>query len=330
MPLLRINTTDLGLSLHESAQPVTARLRNYARCAGPAIVMVHGYKYAPGTKAHCPHRKILNETPDQWPARLGFGTGCSQEGLGIAFGWYARGRLKDVHARAVSLSASLAELVAALRAQAPDRPVHILAHSLGAEIALGALACLKGRAVDRMILLTGASYAGYAARMLRTDAGRKCDLLNVTSRENDLFDAAFERLTRPCDPKDRTLGQGIDVPNALTLQLDCERTLEALSEIGLQIASSSRRICHWSAYTRPGVMSLYAAFLRDPKKLNLGVLSQILPQRLAPRWSRLLPATVTSMRSPELTLPLATGNLGLQQQEFLTASKGRNHHEPAH
>jgi pimeloyl-ACP methyl ester carboxylesterase len=287
VPLLRINATATGLALHDTPQLARFRLCRMAARPGPAIVMVHGYKYAPGSAGHCPHQKIFGSSSQGWPAGLGFGSGDWQEGLCIALGWYARGPLRKVHRRAGQLGESIATVVAMLREHRPERPVHVIAHSLGSEAALNALQYLPAQAVDRMILLTGASHKSHAEAMLGTPAGRSAEVLNVLSRENDLFDAVFERLVTSSRSGDCAIGQGIDAPNALNLQIDCAETLSALGSLGLPVAPPARRVCHWSAYNRPGVMALYNRFLRSPDMTSLATIGALLPQRPSPRWSRL-------------------------------------------
>ena len=303
MPLLRIDDTPQGLTLHNTPQPAARRLHRLASHPGPAILMVHGYKYAPGSKAHCPHRKIFGAAAHNWPAQLGFGHGHPDEGLGIALGWHARGSLRAMHRRAADLGENIAVIVAMLRTHSPQRPIHIIAHSLGSEAALSALAHLPPGAVDRMVLLTGASYTQRAQAMLETPAGRAVQVLNVTSRENDLFDAAFEHLVRPDSAGDCAIGRGLRATNVANLQLDCGQTLTGLHDLGFPVATPNRRICHWSAYTRPGVMALYAAFLRDPARLPLARLRRILPEATAPRWSRLIALPQRRFAPAKVALP---------------------------
>jgi pimeloyl-ACP methyl ester carboxylesterase len=299
--------------------------------------MVHGYKYKPGSEHHCPHAKIFGDTADDWPAQLQFGTDTPDEGLGIALGWDARGTLRKVHRRATDTGKRLATIVKLLRRHTPHRPVHIVAHSLGAELALSALAHLPRGAVDRMVLLTGASYSRRASDMLQTPAGRSVEVLNITSRENDLFDAAFERLVPAPAPGDRAIGLGIDAGNVTNIQLDCAQTLLGFDRMGFKVAAPSRRICHWSAYTRPGVMAFYNAFLRDPAMLPQARLAQWLPREAAPRWSRLLPAFTarpragrTPDRAPELGLSLSPELLGSRMSYRGGALTGRRKNEPAY
>lgn len=330
MPLLRINATPSALALHDTAQAAPYRLCALASKPGPAVIMVHGYKYAPGTEDHCPHRKLFGKTEHSWPAALGFEGAHPAEGLGIAFGWFARGSLRTVHQRASQLGAQLAAVIQMLKAHSPQRPIHIIAHSMGSEAALSALAHLPAGAVDRMVLLTGATYAGRAKSLLATPAGRTVRVLNVTSRENDLFDAAFERLVKADTPGDCTIGQGIEAQNAVTVQLDCPKTITRLQQIGLPISPPNKRICHWSAYKRPGVMRMYSRFLRDPETLPLAQLKAILPEKPAPRWSRLLPmaAQACTRRQFRLSHPAHAVGSTLCLQEAAYARSDKN--EPAY
>lgn len=297
MPLLRLDALGETPHLHGSAEAPGPLLAEAARAGrGPIIVMVHGYKFIPGHRARCPHRHILSLEDRRdcwrarsWPSALGFGTGRPEEGLGLALGWTARGTIRQAYARAEAAGVALAQAIEVLHAAAPHRPVHALAHSLGARVVLQALARLPAHAVSRAILLAGAEFASCAEHALSSPAGRSAEIFNVTSRENDLFDFLLERLVGPPRRGDTTLGQGLgDRPGTLTLQLDDPATLAALRAGGFVIAAPDRRVCHWSAYLRPGVFDLYRALLRNPETLPLAALRARLPPRPQPRWSRLL------------------------------------------
>lgn len=295
MPLLRINATDRGLELHDTGSEALAQIAQPpSHRRGPAIIMIHGYKYNPRDIRHCPHGKLFNTDVSGWPVALGFDDASKDKGLGVAFGWSARGPLKQVHRRATMLGASLAQLVQSLKDRNPDRPVHVIAHSLGSEIALSALADLAPRTVDRIVLLTGASFSRFADEMLTTPAGRSAEVFNITSRENDIFDFAFETLVGAPRTADRALGQGIDQPNVANIQLDCDRTLAVLEEFGARVAASERHVCHWSSYKRPGIMDFYAKLLRQPHSLPFDELQRCLPNSMAPRWSRLTLAPLSA------------------------------------
>lgn len=295
MPILRINAFGRTPVLHNSPIPVWDRLAALdLPDTGPIVVMLHGYKYQPGHARHCPHRHILALHPQDmpwrspsWPRQLGFGTGLADEGLAIAFGWNARGALWQARRRATNSGLALASVISALHRLAPQRPVHIVAHSLGLDVALGALHHVPVGSVGRILSLTGASYRSCVQAALDTPAGRVAEFLNITSRENDPFDFLFEQLIAPPKRGDRSIGHGINAPNAVTVQLDCRDTLEHFETLGLPIAGSDRRVCHWSSYTRPGALQFYKAVLRDPADLTLGRLQAGLPDAPAPRWSRL-------------------------------------------
>lgn len=308
MTLLRLNADRGEIRLHgtraDGVRALEAALNPGE--AGPVVALVHGFKYRPGLGRHCPHRTIFaapqadvpQDVGESWlpGLRMGPGRGAGADpraGLGIAFGWDARGALRRAARQAREAGRALAAVLTQVRARAPGRAVHILAHSLGAEVALEALHHMPGGTVDRVIALTGASWQSRARAALDTPAGRAAELINVTSRENDLFDFLFERLMDPPLPGDAALGRGLAAENAVTVQIDCAATLGFLRRRGSPVAAPERRICHWSAYTRPGVMAFYGALLRRPEDWPLAALKAGLPQEQAARWSRL------SLRAPE-------------------------------
>ena len=283
MAIMRINALGETPVLHARQTALETGLPAAFGGAGPVVIMVHGYKYQPGNPNHCPHRHILSLDPQHlpwrapsWPRQLGFGLGRADEGLAIAFGWDARGTLQQAQLRAVGAGRALAQVVRALKAQAPQRDIHVVCHSLGSDVALEALHRLPAGAVQRIISLTGASYQSRANRALQTPAGRTAEFFNVTSRENDAFDFLFERLTRRPVPGDRAIGQGFEAPNAVTLQLDCLDTLEHLGQMGHPIGLPERRICHWSSYMRPGALRFYKRLIRQPERTPLPLMQQVL------------------------------------------------------
>lgn len=310
MPILRVNAEGETCTLHGSAQPLTGAFLRAADNGGPIIIMIHGFSYQPHHPVHCPHRHILSLRPQSrpwlppsWPRGLGFGDNTPDEGLGVAFGWPARGTLWQARRRAVAAGRALAGFVTMLRRHAPHRRVHVVAHSMGTEVVAEGLLHMPEGAVHRIISLTGACYQSRMSQALSAPAGRAADFLNVTSRENHLFDCLFEQLVKPPQRRDRAIGRGLDAPNAVTLQLDCTETLARLSQAGAVIAPPSRRVCHWSSYTRPGVLDFYRDLLRRPDPFPLARLVASEPRKAAPRRSR-------SFGFASITLPLPFAQKG--------------------
>ncbi|TMV84932.1 DUF726 domain-containing protein, partial [Thioclava sp. BHET1] len=218
-----------------------------------------------------------------WPRQLGFGQ-SPQEGLAIAFGWNALGTIWQAHAEAARAGRALADLLARIRTLRPDARISAIGHSLGARVILQCLRLQTTPALSRAVLIAAAEFRRPALAALDSPAGRTCEIVNITSRENDLFDFLIERLlTRRMD---RAIGLGLGRrhPGWLDLQLDAPETLAALGRMGFQIVGAEARICHWSLYLRPGVFALYRALLCEDLPLaRLPVLAQ------SARWSRFVP-----------------------------------------
>lgn len=273
----------------------------------PIVVLIHGFKFSPFDPARDPHGHILSLNPPtgcrkarSWPRALGFDGVTPRNGLCIGFGWEATGSIWQAYGRAGQSGGVLAKLIERIHQLRPNQQIDILAHSLGARVALSALPHLPAHTLRRMILMTPAETMQAATRALESPAGRSTEFINVTSRENDLYDFAFEWLIAPHRLGDRSLSHRCHspLPNWLTLQIDQGATLQALRDLGFQIAAPEHRICHWSTYLRPGIFSLYRALLASD--LPLEELRSSLPDRSSPRWSRL----IARPRAPRI-LPFA-------------------------
>lgn len=294
MAMLKVTVTENGMCRHGTSDPVQPHLSAALQTdPGPVTILIHGFKYLPSHPLHCPHKSIFSNDPQRpdkrvvsWPRRLGL-RGRAGSGFALGFGWNARGSIWTAHRRAAEAGHHLATLIAQLRLLAPNRPVHLVAHSLGARVALRAISLSAPNSINRVVLLAAAEYSSTARAALTSPGGQSCDVLNVASRENDLFDFLIERLIAPPDKGSKMLGLGnLHLRNLVTLQLDDPRSLRHLRHAGYPIADPTRRICHWSPYMRPGVFPLYRAFLSDT--LPLSRLRVLVPRGCSPRWSRLL------------------------------------------
>ena len=252
----------------------------------PVVVMIHGWRYAPGFARDCPHGSILSldPAPDDtravsWPRHLGLD---GRTGLGIALGWNAKCDPWRAHLRAGWTGAALAEIARQVHDHS-GRPIQVIAHSMGARVALSALRELSPGQIDRMILLAAAETRGRTQAALATPAGQAVEVINVTTRENDLFDACFEWGIH-CGMR-TSIGQGLGRVQAgwHDMWIDQPRTLDGLAALGHPLADPPRRICHWSPYLRPGTIAMYRALLDGSLK------ARDLPlPRPGRRWSRLI------------------------------------------
>lgn len=287
MPLLRVDAEDgrpVCADRSDAGPALASTLRDLPPDA-PVMVMIHGYKYAPGIPGRCPHGSILSLAPSarhprrcvSWPRAMGFTETVASEGLCIAFGWRATGTIWQATRAADTAAMALGNLLG--RAEAAGRLVHVLTHSLGARVALGALPALPRRAVGRMVLLHAAEFRSRACAALDTPAGRTAEVVNVTTRENDLFDALLRGFVGPHRPLDPALsaGLGMSRPNWLDIRIDDPASREALAEMGFAIPPPEGRVCHWSAYMRAGMFDLHRALLRAPERTPLPMLAARLP-----------------------------------------------------
>lgn len=255
----------------------------------PVVAMVHGYRYSPRHPAHDPHRGILAPEGGRgglsWPRALGF-TGDPSQGLAIAFGWEARGRLRAAYDGAEQAGGRLAVLADRV-AQASGRPVGLIGHSLGGRVALQALRRAGPGSLGRLILLNAAEFQDAAEQALAGAGAAGAEVLNVTARENDPFDFALEQLLSR--GRRRALGAGLAQPRPawVDLQIDDAATLDALADLGFPTARGARLMSHWSPCLREGLFDLYRAALCHPWALPLGLLRHHIPVRPEPRWSRL-------------------------------------------
>ena len=286
--VLRVDVGRAGLRVDRAA---LAAALTALPAGAPVVVMIHGYRFAPGAAGgNCPHRHIFSLQPPvqdwtaiSWPRHLGLSGGRA---LAIGFGWPARGRFRGACVRARVAGRALAELAELVQSLDPGRAFDVVGHSLGARVALTALPYAAPGDLRRLILLAAAETRRPAVRAMASAAGRSVQVVNVTTRENDLFDFLFEWLAGA--GLDTAIGQGLrETPaNWLDLQLDQPASLAALARLGHALPEAPARISHWSPYLRPGALGLYRAILDG--SLPLGVLRNALPERRDPRWSRLL------------------------------------------
>ncbi|WP_294220787.1 alpha/beta fold hydrolase [uncultured Shimia sp.] len=285
MALIRINAEHRRPVLHGTDAPLLPVLNRALDTSGPVTIMLHGYKFRPYDPGRCPHAHIFapldasSSKVVSWPKRLGYLSPKPDSGVGVAFGWNARGSLKQALRSAIRASHALAILVQQLRRQEPNRPVNLVAHSMGAYVALQALHRLSKGDIGRIILLNGAVFRPSAAAALRTDAGHGAELFNVVSGENAFYDILFEQLLGRSRAHDRSIGRGFDAPNALTIRLDDQPGLKRLAALGHVIDPPAHWLCHWSPYLRPGAMAFYANLLRNPTSLPLHTLQAQLTPR---------------------------------------------------
>lgn len=256
----------------------------------PVVVMLHGFRYAPGAGRHCPHGHILSLSPRRdvaraisWPRHLRLGS--AEDGLALAFGWNGRGTIWAAQSRIPAVSSALSALVTLLRQIDPDRPVDIIAHSLGARVALATLPHLAEGDIGKLLLLAPADFRSHAEAAVLSPAGHSAEIVNITCRANAMFDFCVETLLSA--RFQTSLAQGLSKParNWLDLVIDDPATEAALARLGYPLRPASVRICHWQPYLRPGLFALYRALLA--RHLGIGQLRAALAASSDHGWSGL-------------------------------------------
>jgi hypothetical protein len=260
MPTLILDAGDPGAP--RAAAAAAARLP----AGAPVVALLHGYRYAPGRRGHCPGESLYAE--DGWPARLALG-----EALCIGFCWNARGTIWQAWRASAQAGAALARVMAAA-----GRPVDAVAHSLGARVALVAAGLAPAGAAGRLILLAAAAFRGEAQAVLSTPGGAAAEIFNVTSRENDVFDALLAAAIRRRPGPALGAGLGEWRRNWVDIAIDDAETRAALGRLGFPIPAPKRAVCHWSGYLRPGLFPFYAELLRERALLPLPLIAAMLPE----------------------------------------------------
>ena len=289
MTLLHVNATGCLWSPSDRDGPDLDTLLAALPPDMPVPILVHGFRYAPDVCRRNPHHLILSHAERladgdlPWPRHLGI----SEAGpdLAIAFGWNANGSFWRARAEAARAGLALAALIARIRARSPGRKVTVLAHSLGARVVLSALPALSPGDIGRAILLFPAVLRTEVAAAMATGAGRTAEIVNVTSRENRLFDLCATLLAS--GGLRRPVGAGLSGHYAgwCDLRIDCAATLDHLRGLGFHIGGRDRRICHWSSYMRPGVFALYRALIAEAAPLPLDRLAPQSPPTAPDAWS---------------------------------------------
>ena len=264
MTLLQIDAADPGAPARAAA--AAARAPQDA----PVVVMIHGYRYAPGRRGRCPSESLF-APQGGWPAALRLvGAG---DGLAIGLGWNACGSIWTSWRAAEAAGAALARILAAL----PDRRVDLIGHSLGARVALRATALVPAGRVGRMILIAAAAFQGEAQAVLATPGGAAAEVVNVIARSNDLFDLALAACLRSRQGAPLGAGLGEIRRNWIDLEIDDPEARGALAVLGHPVAAPDRVVCHWAGYLRPGLLPFYAALIRDRGALPLPLIAGLLP-----------------------------------------------------
>lgn len=271
------------LSITQNRRPTDRQLDaalGLVRKDAPIVIMLHGFKYDPEVAARDPQHHIFALNPRlgvkravSWPRRFGL---LGDQGLAIGFGWHARGTIWQAHQQASQAGQDLAQLIARLHAKGAARKINIVAHSLGARVALQAVQQAQRNSIGRVIMIAAALFEHELQSGLRSAAGQTAEFFNVRSQANTAFDLML-RLALP--HWGRTVGSGrVQSDQLLDVAIDDRYTQEALQALGFGAGKTRSRICHWSGYLRDDTCKLFSALLHRPKETPLRYLQARLRQ----------------------------------------------------
>ncbi len=306
-----VTATNEGLRSARTGRPVASVLaRHLERLPQGAkvTILIHGYQYHPDTKSDDPHRLLFAFKPAvscwkirSWSNGLGFTRRADANGLCIGFAWPATGSIAKsylttgkspfhgIYVKATDFGRQLAELLDMILTLDPERKVDLVAHSLGARVALSSLPHLD-RHPERIILLGGAEFDSEARRFLGgKPEDRTAHVYSFTARSNDIYDAAFGMFAPRSAPTAMPIGSGgvVDHPNWLNIQIDRAQVSDWINAQGIPLRPVHRHFCHWSFYTRHGAFGIYRAILDRKPGWDLEDLRRVpgLTEQ-DPRWSR--------------------------------------------
>lgn len=310
-----VTATNEGLRSARTGRPVaTVLARHLERLPKSAkvTILIHGYQYHPDTKSDDPHRLLFAFKPAvscwkirSWSHGLGFTRRADENGLCIGFAWPAaagvaksylttgKSPFHGIYQKAPEFGRQLAELVAMVQAADPGRRIDLVAHSLGARVALSSLPHLE-KHPERIILLGGAEFDSQARRFLEgKPKNRTAHIYSFTARSNDIYDAAFEMFAPRTSSTDMPIGSGgkVDHPNWINIQIDRAEVSNWINAQDIPLRPVHRHFCHWSFYTRHGAFGIYRAILDRKPGWDIEDLRRVpgLTEQ-EPRWSRVLSA----------------------------------------
>lgn len=276
MPVLNLTVSRDDISPAQGGAGLNCALSRAAARGddtAPIVLLLHGYRYSPLRGPSDPHASLYATGPrgqslprrkESWPMALGFRDTEGDPGLCLPVGWDARGRFAEAFGAADEVGTHVARLITRLHRQFPKRPIQIMAHSLGARVALSALERLAGPMVRRIILLAPADLATHAETVLTRPGAKGVEVLQISPTENWLFDRLLEQALRRHPEAGTALGRRPpEAERWVSLSLGTDAELANLAALGHSVAPRNHRVCHWSAYLRDGAMDLYSALLTD-------------------------------------------------------------------
>lgn len=125
--------------------------------------------------------------------------------LGYAAGLRALPDLATPYEKAGVEAKGLANLINGLRNISPDSPVDVVAHRLGARVALMAVRTARSKMWRNLLLSNAFEYSAYTLLALDCPMGRHLNCYNLVARYNNITTYFFDRFGPKPGPADRAI-----------------------------------------------------------------------------------------------------------------------------
>ncbi len=242
--------------LRHTLEPALADLP----AGAPIVIYVHGHQ-------DWPHPDVLAQARQQ-------------VGLAITLNWPATARffgaLPDVNQLyfdAGNAAPALAWLINLLGELAPDRPIDLLAHSLGARVGLQALPLLQHSNLARLVGLAAVEFSAITLLALTAPAARNMAFYNVTTEKTLLFHRIMHHFGPRPGPADGLLCKGFAFPrgNWVDIRLDRPAVRHPLTAVCDKLLDLKQGV------KKPALIAqLEAVFLRDRGQTDISEMRNLL------------------------------------------------------
>ena len=159
--------------------------------------------------------------------------------LGYATGLRALHDLTTPYEKAGFEAKGLALLINRLREISPDSPVDVVAHRLGARVALMAMPLARSKMWRNLLLSNAFEYSAYTLMALKCPMGAHLNIFNTIAQNRSLAPFLFDRFGPKPGPADRALCFGYQFARSNWTEIpeNSETATDLMLQMGANVAS---------------------------------------------------------------------------------------------